>query len=88
MGFDDKGVEQFREALCGVRFGFFGVEVFERSRYMLRQRKGMETFGYRCLDNFLECVLRMSAELARVAVMRVRHFRVAGTRSIWYSVDV
>jgi len=40
---------------------------------MLRQREHLHLLGYRTLNHFLESVLGMIAELARVAVVRERH---------------
>ena len=82
VGLDDEVVEQLRETLHSMRTGFFRVEVFEGSGYMLCEREGVEALGYRCLNNLLKRVLRMSTELARVAVMRVWHSPIMTTGSI------
>jgi hypothetical protein len=37
------------------------------------QRKAVKTLGYRGLNDLLKGVVRMATELARVAVVRVRH---------------
>jgi hypothetical protein len=52
---------------------FSWVEVFNWSGDMLCERKGVETFSYGSLNHFFKGVLRMAAELARVAVMGVWH---------------
>ena len=50
------------------------------------QGESMEAFGYCCLDDFLKRVLRMSTELARMAVVGVRHLSTVTTCSIPRSV--
>jgi hypothetical protein len=52
---------------------FSWVEVLEWSWNMFCQRKGVEPFCYSCLHNFFQAIFCVPTELARVAVVGVRH---------------
>jgi hypothetical protein len=65
--------------MVGTLTHFFRVEVLERSGNMFGEREAVETFRYSGLDNLFERVLGMATELARMAVVGVRHVRVHST---------